>query len=376
MEAFLRGMLRDLEGRAAVLRDRLAAVPDDPDLRDHSLAGYHEAESLRREAAVLLADPSMGASALLANHLRAAQELERRASLVESYLVPFVERYGEADRRLTRLCRRLATQVRWPEPPPLVLAFSSQYYWTVAPFRLIAAPAAEGTSLLRLPDLCHELGHILQVDHQPTLVGDFIQELADYIEQERRRAVRGQRPPQYLSLYDPLFAQWRDAWLVEFVADMVATYLVGPSFAWQHVRLCAGEGQEVYYPALGQAATHPADEARLRAVIATLVRIGYTDGPHLQALWDRYLALRGEAQPADYEVCYPQALLDSLARDVVEGCREIGLRGLHEASDPCLDIPSLVQESWERFIKDTDNYAGWEQGRLAELWAELGVAQP
>src|SRR5919199_703669 len=102
MEAFLRGMLGDLERRSAVLRDRLAAVPDDPDLRDHSLGGYYAAESLRREAATLLADPSLGAPALLANHLRAAQDLERRASLVESYLLPFVERYGEADRRLTR----------------------------------------------------------------------------------------------------------------------------------------------------------------------------------------------------------------------------------------------------------------------------------
>src|SRR6266516_4275836 len=161
MEAFLRGILLDLERRSAVLRERIAAVPADPELRDHSLAGYREAESLRREAAGLLADPSLGVPALLPNHLRAAQELERRAALVESYFLPFIERYGEADRRLTHLCRRLLVLVRWPPDPPLVLTFSSQYYWTLAPFNLVCAPATEGTSLLRLPDLCHELGHIL-----------------------------------------------------------------------------------------------------------------------------------------------------------------------------------------------------------------------
>ncbi len=377
MKAFLRGMLVDLERRSVVLRDRLVDVTDDPDLRYQCCLGYREAESLRREAAALLADPSLGEPALLANHLRAAQELEQRASLVESYLLPFVERYSEADRRLTRLCGRLATQVRWPAPPPLVLTFSSQYYWTVALFNVIAAPAAEGISLLRLPDLCHELGHILHMHHQAALVGDFILELADYIEQEKRRAVRGQRPPQYLALYDPLFAQWRDAWLREFVADMVATYLVGPAFGWQHVRLCAGKGQEVYYPALGQEATHPADEARLRGVLAALAQVGWEDGPNLQALWDSYLsAMRREARPADYDMCYPQALLESLARHVVEGCRTIGLRGLREATDPGLDIASLLHEAWERFIRDADSYPDWEQARLAELWAELGLAQP
>ena len=376
MEVFLRGMLRDLERRSAILRDRVTAVPDDPDLRDHCLTGYHIAESLRREAAVLLADPSLGAPALLANHLWAAQELERRASLMESYLLPFVERYGEADRRLTRLCRLLAAQVRWPAPLPLALTFSSQYYWTVAPFNVIAAPATEGTSLLRLPDLCHELGHILQVDHQAALIGDFIQELGDSIEQERQRAVRRQRPPQYLSLYDPLFAQWRDAWLVEFVADMLATYLVGPAFGWQHVRLCAAEGQAVYFPALGEVATHPADEARLHGVLAVLARIGSADGQRLQELWVRYLAVRREAKPADYEVCYPEALLESLARHVVEGCHAIGLRGFHEPRDTEPDIPSLLREAWERFIDDADSFQDWEQARLAELWAALGLDQP
>jgi uncharacterized membrane protein len=375
MEEFLRGMLRDLERRSAVLRDRLAAAPDDPDLRDHALAGYREAESLRREAAALLADPSLGAPALLTNHLRVAQELERRASLIESYLVPFVERYGEADRRLTRLCRHLAAQVRWPTPPPLVVAFSSQYYWTVAPYNVIAAPAAEGTSLLRLPDLCHELGHILQVDHQAALVGDFIQELASYIDQERQRTVRQQRPPQYLPLYDPLFAEWRDAWLVEFVADMVAAYLVGPAFGWQHVRLCAGEGQAVYYPALGEVATHPADEARLRGVLAVLARMGSAAGPRIQALWGRYLAVNGEVRPADYEVCYPDALLDSLAWHVVEGCREIGLRSWHEAANSNVDIVSVIGETWERFLRDADDYPGWEQDRMKDLWTALGLGE-
>jgi hypothetical protein len=379
LEAFLRGVLRDLDRRSTMLRTRLAAVTGEPDIQAHRLAGYQRAESLRREVLTLLADPSLGTPALLANHLRAVQALERSAILVECYFLPFVERYGELDRQLTRLCRRLITQVRWPLPPPLILAFSNQYYWTLAPFNLISAPATAGASLLRLPDLCHELGHLLQEHHQAVLIGDFVAELAGYIDQERRRAAeepQGPRPPY---LYDELFAQWRDAWLVEFVADLVATYLTGPAFGWQHSRLCFGEGQTLHEPALGQVATHPAEEARLRGVLAMLRLMDSAEGPAIQALWAGYLKLRGEAQPADYDVCYPRPLLNSLARQVIEGCQALGLRSFREPPDPHAsgpDIPRLLGNAWRQFIQDADNYPAWERARLAELWSTLGLPSP
>ncbi len=376
MDAFLRGILRDIERRAEVLRDRIAAIPADPDLGDYSLSSYRLAEAVRRTASSLLDDSSLGVPSLLVNHLRTAQDLERRSKLIESYFVPFLERYGDTDRRVTRLCRRLAEQVRWPLSPPLVLTFSSQYYWTVGAFNLISAPAAEGSSLLRLPDLCHEMAHILYEHNRTQLTSDFVQELANYVEQERKRATRGQRPREYLRLYDPLFAQWRDAWLVEFVADMIATYLVGTAFGWQHVRLCSGEGQAVYRPALGEASTHPADEARLRGVLAVLSRMGSSGGPKIKALWDSYLMVHGEVRPADYDICYPQLLLESLADYVIVGCQALGLRAFHETNipgNPHPDIPCLIMEGWDRFLENADAYAAWEKTCLGEVWASLGL---
>lgn len=132
--------------------------------------------------------------------------------------------------RLTRLCHRLAEQVRWPLPAPLVTAISSQYYWTQPVFNVICVPTAEETTLLGLPDLCHELAHVLFLHHETILLGDFIQLLAAYIAQERQQVDAHQRPPEYRALYDYLFTQWRDAWVQEFVSDMVATYLVGLAF--------------------------------------------------------------------------------------------------------------------------------------------------
>lgn len=374
MEAFLRGLLHDLEQRCAHLRERVAALPAHPEVREHALLAYRMAERVRRDVAQLLADPSLGAPALRRNHLHLYKRWHELATLIESYPLPFIQRYAGPDRWLTRLCRRLAEQVGWPLSLPLVAAFSSQYYWAMPDFNLICAPATEGRTLLGLPDLCHELGHLLLWHHQATLTGEFVHELAAYIEGEQRRVAAQQRPPEYRRLYDLLFAQWYDAWLREFVADMIATYLVGPAFGWQHVRLCAGRGHSAYHPALGEAAEHPADEARLRGVLAALELLGApAAAARIGALWREYVAVSGETAPADYELCYPQLLLASLARHTVEGCQALGLRSFGVSRDPPApdDLPALLGEAWERFLADPQSYADWEHERLQALWQGL-----
>lgn len=379
METFLRALLQDLERRCAVLRDRLVAIQVDPDLRDHALGGYQVAERARRDTAQLLADPALGAPALLSNHLQLYKRGHELATLVESYVLPFVERYNESDQRLTRLCRHLAEQVNWPLLAPLVTAVSSQYYWTQPVFNVICVPAAEETTLLGLPDLCHELAHILFLHYEAILIGDFIQQLTVYISQEQQQVDAHQRPPEYRALYDHLFTQWCDAWVQEFVADMVATYLVGPAFGWQHVRLCAGRGQAAYYPSLGETAEHPADEARLRGVVAVLehMKAGPT-AVQVQELWNRYVSISGETMPHDYALCYPQRLIASLAGRVAEGCQALGLRSFDQLTDPpaIRDIPLLLVEAWEYFLANPQGYTDWESAQLEALWRGLGFGQP
>ena len=379
MEQFLRGLLCDLVRHCDVLKGRITAIPDQLDLRSHLLAAYQVVEAVRRDAVQLLADPSFGSATLLRNHLQLYKRAQERALFAESFALPFLERYGQRDYRLTRLCRRLLDQVRWPLAPPLVAAFSSQYYWTKPEFNIICVPAAEEASLLGLPDLVHELGHILQLHCGVALLGTFLQELLGYVGQEQQRVAAQQRPPEYLALYNHLLGQWAGNWLLEFVPDMVATYLVGPAFGWQHLRLCSGHSQQdAYHPSLGESGTHPADEARLRGILAVLGQVGAADsGVRIKELWERYLAVSGQTKPADYDLCYPDTLIASLARHVVAGCRALGLRGIDQAPSnppPAVDIPLLLCEAWERFLADPRAYLEWGPKRIEALWQELGAA--
>jgi hypothetical protein len=376
MEKLLHGLLRDLERRCEVLRARLAAIPADDDVRDHALMAYQTVEQVRRDVLALLGDPAFGAPALLPNHLQRYRRLNEMARLVESYPLLFVERYAETDRRLTRLCRRLTEQIGWRLPQPLVGGFSSQYYWTMGAFGVICVPAAEESSLLGLPDLCHELGHIVLLHEERRFTDQFLGELTRYVAEEQRRVVADQRAPQYGVLYAHLFAQWRDQWLREFISDMIAVYLVGPAFGWQHIRLCAGGSRSAYRPALGEAEEHPADEARLRGVAAVLSRLGEEAASRqMGRLWDDYLRLSGERRPADYERCYPDALIQSLAAQTIENCRMLGLRGFDQIQNPSEgDIMRLIADAWQRFLAEPGAYLEWERQRLERLWHDLGFS--
>lgn len=136
MELFLRGLLHDLQQRCAVLRQRLTEASTDPDVSDYALSAYRDVETIRRNVEQLLTDPSLGVSSLLPNYLQLYKRWQEQAVLIEAYPLLFVERYTEADRRLTHLCRRLTEQVGWALTSPLVVAFSSHYYWTQPVYNL------------------------------------------------------------------------------------------------------------------------------------------------------------------------------------------------------------------------------------------------
>jgi hypothetical protein len=135
---------------------------------------------------------------------------------------------------------------------------------------------------------------------------------------------------------------------------MVATYLVGPAYGWQHVRLCASTSSAAYHPTLGERADHPADEARLRDMVAVLTHMGATEtGARITSLWNSYLDASRKSRPQDYEVCYPQTLLESLAKNVIAGCRSLGVRGFDQpAEGPPSHVPALLAEAWDRFLAD------------------------
>ena len=171
MQDFQRNLLEDLRDRVVALQARVADATADPDLTAHANDVQRALGRIDATARRMLADPSLGRPELDRQHRAVYQRLNENVFILESFMVPPIERFNQHDRRLTRLVRKLGEQINWPMPTPLVVADSNSYYMTFPSFQLMKVPAGESQTMLAYPDLVHEMTHILMVKERGKLLG-------------------------------------------------------------------------------------------------------------------------------------------------------------------------------------------------------------
>jgi hypothetical protein len=286
----------------------------------------------------------------------------------EGLELPFILHFDQGSARATRLCEALLENISWPYEPMLVGTFSSQYYWTLPSWRIIAAPCNEEKRLLVLGDLCHELGHTAYHMDDLKMVDDFPIGLYQHLKKKLSSPCipDGRNPNDYLT---QVIYRWLHSWLQEFVCDLIATYLIGPAFLRQHVRLRAmmQPASKIFNVDLNT--SHPADHARATACLLQLRKLGFeTETERLQDMWGELVTSSGEARSELFDVVYPEALLELLAQSVIDGCASIGLRPYDPEADLATDIPRLVNEAWVKLEEAPGDYQEWEQETLEALW--------
>lgn len=372
MQMMLRNLVTELHQRCLAVKNILSNGKFLAPADSYVLTLYRQVEELRRNVDRLLQDPALGSPPLLPRQFQVYKRLAEEFQAIEAYPLPVAQRFNEEDKRMTALCAMLLLQSKVPlSPPPLVATFSTNYYWTTPYFNLIFASALEPGSLLGLPDMYHEVAHFLIERHLDLFAKSFLQELDDYILQEKRRALMEQRPGD-IAPYDLMLVQWKDYWIIEFLADMIATYLVGEAYAWQNLRLCSRTSETVYVPSLGQHGTHPADNARMTAITEMMNELGEGKAAQYALLqWKEFIAVMGDPpnSPGDYALCYPDILMKSLAGHVLAGCEQLGLRRVNESDSVQAPIilTDLINEAWYQFLSVNSAYADWEQKQLTAI---------
>lgn len=367
MHRTLPAVVADLEIRAdALLRSISASPPAELSERVHSIRV--QAEMLQGEARALRA--ALGDPGDAPGHFDRHMDLNRILRQLELYDLPLLQRWSTADRLMTQMCNALLRQVGWSFDRPLVGCFSSDYYWTHPVRRIIGVPANEERRLLAIGDLGHELGHLAFVEDSLQFAGRVLIAVAHYAQ------AQGASPPADLQ-DDPLlfFAElslsWR-TWLPEFGCDAFATYLTGPAFAWQHLRLACLEDTFPMLFAVGFGLDHPADDARMRLSLMMLREFGHARAAQeIAEHWSDLLDLIGATPSPEYAAAYPDELLREVVISVKARCEAIGLRPYDpDAGDD--DVARLANEAWTRLHQDPDTYAEWEQAALEarrEAWA-------
>jgi hypothetical protein len=224
--------------------------------------------------------------------------------------------------------------------------------------------------MLAFPDLVHELAHILLHEADGGLTRRFLSEsVGPYA--TSLGTVDGD--PDFA---DALHQQYRD-WFIEFAADVIATYVCGPAYGWQNVRLRAQGGSEPVMPwepakppppePDAEAFSHPADNARAAVIGAVLRGVGETVAAgRIQAEWDSLTAHVEQPSPV-YEISYPKSVLDDVVSMTLEWCRDGDLTPYADADEHA--VVAHIGRAWQLQLADPLAFAANQDTMVRDLRA-------
>jgi len=260
-----------------------------------------------------------------------------------------------------------------------VSSLSKDYFHYYSSFNLLLVPLSEGNFLLHLPDLCHELAHPLLLDkHNPktklfqhtwlqcySIILEYI--LSEQKKEDRRRSPR---------LFGYYLKQWEKSWmkwLIEFYCDLYAVYAVGPAFAWSHLHLWMKLGNNPFIYPTSQPVSHPADDARMQAVLAALKISGFShEASEIQSRWKAFLDISGFRPEPEYNRCFPIHIIEKIASATLEGYQAMNCRLAVNAETG--SISKILNQAWDKFWEDPINYATWERHAISELKSQTIVS--
>jgi hypothetical protein len=376
MKDVLYGLFHDLRQRCRLLRALLEQRACHADVEDYRAEIIEMIALVEEEVERVMSDPAFGAASIIANNLQDYRLSSHMIKLLEWYPVPAILHYGPSDHYFRILMSQALVEMAYPFSLPVISMSKDDYYSSYALFSLIMGPLLEEYSLLGLPDLFHELGHLILDRERLRFLGRFDSELKKYFARERRGVRIAQKPPTYEEIIKEIQQQWIDTWSVEFVCDMIATYLVGAAYGWAHLRLCASSPSDnVYEPGPENLnSTHPSDHARLQGIVEMLLLLNEKEETaHLRSRWNEYLSLTGDNPPQDYALCYPNQMLKKLAQYVYDGCKALGLKPLSEQVPLSggQTVSHSLNEAWREFLANPQQYPIWEEARLVEMRVNL-----
>lgn len=361
MTKLLNQLFYDLLQRFRFLRDELASTT----IAEPDIAGYRDRLLTQIERSIetvqsLIDDLDHMQPEFARNMYHACKRLTEYAQLADEGPVSTLSRFQPRDLFITRLVAAMCAEFNFPHAWPLCSAITTQYYCILPRMDLILIPHSEPDHLLGLPDIYHELGHLLFRD-SATLIEKLRACSQTHFQNEIVRAQRESWPKASIDALRTYSLRWFDSWIVEFGCDLLATYVCGPAFGWTNIRLCARLSPEFFETT----ASHPADAARTIAIRLMLQDQGYGKEAHqIDLQWEALLHTSGQNEPQGFRLAFPDTLLSRIVEAVGEYCRFVGIQRFDRKTMP---IAALLNESWERFVEDPSIFRTWEACQIEAL---------
>lgn len=380
VERYLSGSIRQLMERARQLRQIVhGRYPREYDgLRQICLNHLDdiqtEFEHLTQETVI----DSMLQTPLRVRKFKRIVEQLRRVEGIGAFAL---SRTNRDDNFLNRLITEICREISFPLISPTISHMSQDYFHVYTDFCLLCVPLMESRFLLHLPDIYHELGHLLhhgQNNNLPALevyhtaYKKSLFEMVNHFQKEMVAADRVRMTDGHLYQLQLWRTSWTEYWMQEFFCDLFGVLVAGPAFAWSHYHLCVKRESDPFETPLLFVTTHPADDARMRAALLMLTVTGFdTEAKQIENAWHDYTSVMRYELAPEYNQCYPDTLLSEIVSSAKEGIEGIGIVAPDRQS--LTPVVGLLNTAWQEFWRAPEGYQAWEAERLKALRATLDV---
>ncbi|MBZ0317134.1 MAG: hypothetical protein K8L91_12000 [Anaerolineae bacterium] len=297
------------------------------------------------------------------------QDISREVALIEQFAIPILIRYSETDHITTRLVAKLGEEIGYPqELLPVMTTSSNQYYWAKPELKVIAMPTGDVGGVLGWPDLIHEMAHIL-LESWADFLQPFRSNLKQYYHKKRQSIGDLDSSESANKWLGQMKLTWGNheagVWQIEMAANLIATFVIGPSFGWQHIRLSINHSNNPFKPSPGDPLEdHPADQAQLESISEMLILMDLkNESDLLLQQWEEIIGVSRVDRPQGYDLYYPSELLKGIAQTVFDGCKAKGLIPFtHNKRHPqTAIIVNLIDQGWRQFRESSKDYPDWEE---------------
>lgn len=369
-------LLRDLERMREPVQQAASALPQEmQSFYDWLIVRLDTFQQLIEEN---LRDLDRQQDSILPDILSNTQVVTRYLQLFNRFLISPVIRVQPSD----RLCLKLLSWLHAVHPKtssiPVAMSDGDFASWPDPRFPTIYfMPPSAQRRLLYLPLFFHEFGHLLFACHKQEmedLITDLQKQIADFLEPRKQQG--GSASPLELEQRNAIVETWFE-WTQEIFCDAVGFVIGGPVYAYSFSMYFRMRSREEYHVRLDDliGRTHPVTWLRIRLITDRARRMGLVEVA--QALEDSWQTIAaGMGVNEDYSGFFEPKFLPAIQQTIDDMLTEAAPYQFTDvtvnASAPASRAKSpahLVNQAWDRFFNNADDYADWEAAAIKDWLA-------
>ncbi|UCC31313.1 MAG: hypothetical protein JSU86_03370 [Phycisphaerales bacterium] len=355
---------RDLLHQVSVLRTAISSANVATLMKPYVESVLAMCEALHLEALRQLKDLAYRLEGTIPDILEATQRAGNLLDLVNTRFAPPIIRFAQDDCLPLAFINWLHEEHAVTRGKPFAVSDGGFAVYPTPDWPIVYfLPVTRRMTLLLLPFLIHEFGHLLYACHKPELdelVGEFQQRVARVL---APTTVRDRGPATNDEGSQRAVAEAWYPWTQEVFCDAVGLAVGGESYlkAFSHY-FRFRSSQEYYLPRRDQLLRrHPVTRIRTTMLVDRARQLGLSGAAsEVAEVW--LLTARTLGILEDYEGTWVDELFIPL-REIIDNMLEESSPVSYSALPESAPLPT-INEAWSRFEKNEPDFAAWEKSAI------------